>query len=379
MQNALPPLDATYFDGKTARAHAVALHIADGVLHIQGTGVAVSVALRDVQWPERTRHGKRMAQLAAGGLVQCDDGDAWDAWCRASGVGESAVVRAQQSWRWVAAAVVAFLALLVGFQQWGLPLAARGIVAMTPLSVDVSLGEASLKAIDEALMTPTELPQAQQDSIRQAFTQAVSAQPPQRVPPWNLVFRKSKIGPNALALPGGTLLMTDELVQLVDGDTRVLTAVLAHELGHVQQRHGLRMVVQASALGAVAGVVLGDFSTLLAALPALMGQAHYSREAEREADAHALQVLTAAGIPPVVMVTLFDKLKNSRAKDLEKAPGAAHKDASNEKADPKTDDEQAQANARLKQVSQSLSWLGIAFASHPADAERVAYFQGRGR
>ena len=166
---------------------------------------------------------------------------------------------------------------------------------------------------------------------------------------------------------------------LVDGDTRVLTAVLAHELGHVQQRHGLRMVVQASALGAVAGVVLGDFSTLLAALPALMGQAHYSRTAEREADAHALQVLTAARIPPAVMVTLFDKLKASRAVDLEKAQGAAHKDAPNEKADPKTDDEQAQANARVKQVSQSLSWLGIAFASHPADAERVAYFLGKGR
>ena len=359
-----PRLNATYFDGRSAQSHAVELHIADALLHIHGTDVNVKVALRDVQWPERTRYGKRMAQLKAGGLVQCDDGDAWDTWGRASGLGESAVVVWQQSWRWVAAAVVAFVALLVGFQQWGLPLAARGIVAMMPLSVDASLGARSLKAIDDTFMAPTALPPEQQASIRQAFAQALSAQPPERVPAWNLEFRKSKIGPNALALPGGTLLLTDELVELVDGDTRVLTAVLAHELGHVQQRHGLRMVVQASALAAVAGVVLGDFSTLLAALPALMGQAHYSRTAEREADAHAREVLTAAHIPPSVMVTLFDKLKTKRAQDQEKARTEA-------KAGPQ-DSEEA---ARTKRIGTAISWLGIAFASHPADAERVAFFQ----
>ena len=361
-------LNATYFDGKTAQARAVVLHIADGRLHIQGKDVAVTAALREVQWPERTRYGKRMAQLTAGGLVQCDDGDAWDRWCRASGLGESRVVVLQQSWRWVAAAIVAFVALLVGFQQWGLPVAARAIVAMTPLSVDASLGASSLKAIDDTFMAPTALPPEQQANIRQAFAQALSAQAPERVPPWQLVFRKSKIGPNALALPGGTIILTDELVQLVDGDTRVLTAVLAHELGHVQQRHGLRMVVQASALGAVAGVVLGDFSTMLAALPALMGQAHYSREAEREADAHAMEVLTAAHIPPAVMVTLFDKLKAQRAQDREKQNQAA-----------KVDPEGSEGEARAKRLGTALNWLGIAFASHPADAERIAFFQGAER
>ena len=359
-------LSATYFDGKTALAHTVGLQIVDGVLHIRGNDVAASAALRDVQWPERTRHGKRMAQLKAGGLVQCDDGDAWDAWCRASGLGESSVVVLQQSWRWVAAAVVAFVALLVGFQQWGLPVAARAIVAMTPYSVDASLGASSLKAIDDTFMAPSALPPEQQASIRQAFTQALSAQAPERIPEWNLVFRKSKIGPNALALPGGTIMLTDELVQLVDGDTRVLTAVLAHELGHVQQRHGLRMVVQASALGAVAGVVLGDFSTLLAALPALMGQAHYSRTAEREADAHAMDVLTAANIPPAVMVTLFDKLQAQRQQDREK----------DRDKDPTKDPE---VQARAKRVGTAIDWLGIAFASHPADAERVAFFKSASR
>ena len=169
------------------------------------------------------------------------------------------------------------------------------------------------------------------------------------VPPWNLVFRASRIGPNALALPGGTLVMTDELVALVDGNTDVLTAVLAHELGHLQHRHGLRMLVQVTLLGTLTSVLLGDFSTVLAGGAALVGQAHYSRNAEREADAAAVRVLRAARISPAAMVTLFDKMAEKRS------TSAAH-------------------NAQPPDGG-TRDWLGIAFASHPPDAERVRFFQ----
>ncbi|TAH12571.1 MAG: hypothetical protein EAZ11_05250 [Curvibacter sp.] len=195
---------------------------------------------------------------------------------------------------------------------------------------------------------------AEQARITQAFTDAVAHQSTADQRPWKLVFRQSKIGPNALALPGGTILMTDEMVALVNADTQVLTAVLAHELGHVQQRHGLRMLVQATVLGAVGAVVLGDFSTLLAAVPALLGQAHYSREAEREADAHAVKVLKDAGLSPLHMVTLFEALEQERQRKASKATSSAGN------ADGEKD---------------SASWLGIAFASHPSDADRIAYFR----
>lgn len=51
-----------------------------------------------------------------------------------------------------------------------------------------------------------------------------------------------QIGANAFALPDGTLVVTDELVELAgDNDDEVL-AVLAHELGHIHERHGLRLL-----------------------------------------------------------------------------------------------------------------------------------------
>jgi Zn-dependent protease with chaperone function len=143
----------------------------------------------------------------------------------------------------------------------------------------------------------------------------------------------------------------------------VITAVLAHELGHVRHRHGVRLLVQATVLSGLAAVVLGDFSTVLAGVPVLLGQASYSREAEREADAEAVRILRAAGISPEVMVTLFDKLEEEMNKEEMKE---------NAGQDPAGNKGQGERGSR---ASVQDSWLGIAFASHPADADRVRYFR----
>ena len=320
------------------------------MLVMAGAGVHRKVPLREVKWPERTRHGVRIAHFRSGGSVQCSDAQAWDAWRLAGGMVEPLVVRMQQSWRWVLASVVALAVMAVVIQQWGVPAMARMVVASTPLAVDKTLGAGSLRAIDSRLMQPSRLPTERQDKLRKALSQAVSNLPAGSVPAWELVFRKSRIGPNAFALPGGTLVMTDELVDLVDGDEEVLVAVLAHELGHVRHRDGLRMLVQTAALGGLASMVVGDFSTVLAGVPVLLGQASYSRQAEHEADVEAVRIFRAARISPLVMVKLFDRLSASKA--------APSKDADGGKGDAGLQD----------------SWLGIAFASHPADAERIRYF-----
>jgi Zn-dependent protease with chaperone function len=136
------------------------------------------------------------------------------------------------------------------------------------------------------------------------------------------------------------------MVKLVDGDSQVLNAVLAHELGHVQHRDGLRMLVHVTVLGSVSSALLGDFSSVLAAAPILLGQAQYSRQAEHQADVYSVHLLKAAHIPPSVMVKLFEKLAQHQHKDKHEAD-----------EDP------------------SATLLGIAFASHPADSERIAFFR----
>ncbi|HEV7913158.1 MAG TPA: M48 family metallopeptidase [Albitalea sp.] len=349
---AAPQITAHYFDGLSARAHAVRLHVAAGRLHIDGDQLALAVPLQELQWPERTRHGPRVAHLRGGGSLHCADSAAWDRWVRASGRNDPLVVRAQQSWRGALASVLLIVALLSAGYRWGLPWAARAAVAALPASVDAAIGDTAMTAIDEQLMKPTELPAAQQQQIRSAFARAVARLDAGSVPPWKLEFRSSRIGPNAFALPGGTIVMTDQLVRKVDGDEAVLVGVLGHEMGHLRHRHGMRQLAQVGALGAVAGLLVGDFSALLASVPVWLGQAAYSRDAEREADAEAVRVLKAAGLSPLAMVRFFETMARPGAGKAGKTPNDA------------TDGERRDA-----------SWLGIAIASHPADDERMRFFR----
>lgn len=355
-------LAAEYFDGRSARAHAVRLRLDGDVLVVEGDELSRRVPCREVVWPERTRHGVRVAHLRDGASIQCRDSEAWDAWTRSGGRRESLVVKAQQSWRWALVSVVVLVATLVAGYLWGLPWAARKAVAVVPLSVDENIGESALVSIDEHLMAPSQLPADQQARISAAFERAVATLPPGTAPAHHLVFRKSRIGPNAFALPGGTMVMTDELVKLVKGDEAVIVGVLGHELGHVRRRHGMRMLTQVSVLGAVSALVFGDFNGLLAAAPVWLGQASYSRDAEREADEDSVRLMKAAGVSPQAMVRFFELIAAYVPQDEEAKAGEAA-------SAPKP------AAAGDERKRRQASWLGIAIASHPADEERIAFFR----
>ncbi len=328
-------IDAEYFDGRSAHVHRVRLRREGDALVIAGDAVVQHVPLAQLRWPERTRHGVRVAELPGGASLQCADAAAWDAFARHCGAAEGLVVRAQQSWRAVLASLVALVLLVGALYAWGIPAAAHAALGAIPASVDAGVGEVALRSIDEEWMKPSRLPAAEQQRLRDAFEQFLAAQPAGSVPVHRLEFRASRIGPNAFALPGGTIVMTDELVKLVEGDAAVINGVLAHELGHVHHRDGMRMLLQASAVGVLASVLIGDFNSLLTAVPVVLGQSAYSRDAERRADAESMRMMRAAGVSPAVMVAFFEKIAK------------------------------AQGEHRL----------GIAIASHPADAERIRFFQ----
>jgi Zn-dependent protease with chaperone function len=347
-------LPAEYFDGASARARRVELRLADKHLHVDGDGVALRVPSADVQWPERTRHGARVAHLRGGGSVRALDAAAWDAWARAGGIAESAVVKAQQNWRSAAVAVVLLLLLIAAGFQWGVPWLARSVLAALPAAADRAVGDAALRSFDETLLKPSTVPLARQQQLREALARAVARTAPEgRRLRYELRFHtsvkmgtaadaKTRLGANAFALPGGTIVVTDEMLQLLDGRDDVLIGVLGHELGHVRHRHGMRMLVQATLIGSAAAIAWGDFSSVPATAPVLLGQSAYSRDFEREADDEAIALLRANGLSPAVMVELFERLARSRKTEPGRGTGFD---------------------------------LGIALASHPADAERMQRFR----
>lgn len=339
-------LMVSYFDGKTSRAHEVVMWLDQGMLQLSSAQLIRQVALSQVDWAERTRHGARLAHFADGGTVQALDDKAWDSWMHEQGLGTPLAVRAHQSWRWSMLATTVLLMVAALGYWWGLPMAARAIAPMIPSAVSHEMSTATLRAMDDQWLHPSQLAPDEQNRWRGRLMPAlevgrVGHRPAALATPRiTLEFRQARIGPNAFALPDGSIVITDELIELLKDREDVLIGVLGHEAGHVALRHGLRGLTQAGLLSVAGSVAFGDFSGVLAGAPALLGHLAYSRDFEREADEAAIALMRANHLRPSAMAVFFQRLREYRSKRGEFDSG-----------------------------------LGIAFSSHPADAERIARFQ----
>ena len=175
------------------------------------------------------------------------------------------------TWWPLAVLFAVILMLAVAAYTYGIPLASRMILAAVPLSVDRAIGDVFFESMDGTTLAPSRLDTPSQARLRAAFEGAVSRADGGAVWATTLEFRSGDIGPNAFALPGGRIVITDELVSLVGAREDVVVGVLAHEYGHVKARHGVRMVAQSALLRTVTSLLLGDFSALMAAAPAMLG------------------------------------------------------------------------------------------------------------
>jgi len=316
---------ADYFDGQTSRAHPVEATAEAGLLRVQGENVEFAFPLDRIQIAPPAGQARSVVHLPDARELHSAD--------HAALLELSRITASARPERWahllesrlrfaLAALVVSVLIVFAGL-RWGLPAVALLATHTLPAGLDHRIGEEALALMDKVSLSPSKLPAAR----RQALAQKLAVQcRKQACPPYRLLFRDSRLfGANAMALPGGAVVVTDALVNLSRHDEEVL-AVIAHELGHVQHRHSLRLALQSIGAGAILVAITGDIGSatdLGAGLPSLLLQSGYSRDMEREADAYALAWLRTACIPPRRFADLLSRIdKNaSNTSLLDSHPG----------------------------------------------------------
>ena len=224
--------------------------------------------------------------------------------------------RMAASWRLLALGTAACVGLSVLVWLYGVPLAASAITRALPVPWDTQLGTQALQTLDQSWLKPSSLPDERRQQITRDFAALVlKAWPDGSAPTYRLEFRAARqrlkspgpaSGANALALPGGTLVLTDELVAVAEPDA--LLGVLAHELGHIQRRHATRMAVEGALLGTGVAVITGDVTSVLATAPVLLATLSFSRAHELEADCYALTTLQRAGVSTLPLASLLETI-----------------------------------------------------------------------
>lgn len=118
---------------------------------------------------------------------------------------------------------------------------------------------------------------------------------------------------NAFALPGGHIYVLGGLLKTA-ANAEEVAGVLAHEMGHVAHRDGLRRLIQSSGSSFLIGLLFGDVvggGTLIALGQTLVNSA-YSREQESAADAFAAELFLRIGQSPKALGTFLTRLTKTQ-------------------------------------------------------------------
>lgn len=308
--SSLSERDAVLYDGQTAQAHGVSLHLTDSglVIHFQDASPE-ALSFTDLRLGDRGVGGRvtlRHAEKPGWRLVITSGlPSPWLKQLRRAG---RPAPRRVALWGAISVATVAGIGLLALNGD----ALTRALAPLVPGALTEPLGREMAATLGGAPCSGA----AGQQALNK-LTRLLS--PPEGLSGPVAVRVVDKPIVNAMALPGGQVVIFSRLIDEAESADEV-AGVLAHELGHVHHLHSNQAIIRHLGLGMMLQTLGGNMGAL-ADTTLMLG---HSRAGEREADAFAATQLSRAGISTAGMAAFFTRQKGKGAD----APAAEGKSAS---------------------------------------------------
>jgi len=202
------------------------------------------------------------------------------------------------------------IALVIALVVWGFPWAIGVMASLMPVSVERKIGEAVLES-----MAP-KAKRCSDPSIDRMVAMLGEGAP--RNPYTFEVYVVEDQMVNAFAAPGGYVVIYRGLLDKTRRPEEA-AAVLAHEMQHVIQRHSVCGMMRGLSIWVALALVTGNAGDTLIQLAGTLGNLHYQRGDESEADLEGLRMLEGSGMDPKAMVSMLQLLDSVQGD----APSAA--------------------------------------------------------
>ena len=378
-------LQGYWFDGKTSAGFVAELHVNEAglcnIINNANGSLLHQQALTNVKISSRIGNTPRFIYFSAGEKFETSDNTEVDALLKKHRPSRLNTLAHQLESHiyFVMLTLVAVVALSWAGVKYGLPAASKTIAYQLPQSVMNLTATETLKLLDKTHLNPTRLDKTTQERILKHFSPALKENADLHI---RVLFREGgDLGPNAFALPDGSIIFTDAMIKLAQNDDE-LVAVLAHEIGHVKYRHGLRAAIQGSSISFLVTMLTGDMSAIssaLTALPIILTTMSYSRDFEREADQNALEYLDGHKIDRHVFIDLMERVTYETHCDELLVKEQTYHDADKKMTTIRSKEQLA---ARKQQCDQLIakyrdddSMIMDYFSSHPSTQDRLKKFR----
>ena len=213
------------------------------------------------------------------------------------------------------------------FIKWGIPSISKKLSSYVPYEINKSLSNNSLEMLDEYFLKKSKLPNEKKDELLTIFkNEIIPLINKKKNFEYKLGFRswdlEKKSIANALALPNGNIIITDELIRISENKEE-LKAIIFHELAHIQYHHGMQRIIEGSLLAIAVVSIVGDanmLGDLGIGFGSLLINSNYSRNHEQEADIFAFNKMLKNNINPKYFISIMSKIdKNIDVKSEDEA------------------------------------------------------------
>lgn len=288
-------IEGIYLDGKTAKRQGARLEINNDhkITHIHLTEKQQILSFERQYYAIEPRLGNTSREISFEDdqlfvCDHCDEIDKLRSW-------QTSHLSNRNSWLYylennlklICLSTILTVIFLYGIVAFGIPHTARAMAHNVPYFTSERL-VSSLDVLDKTVFKASKLSPQRQQEIRNLVSPYLLNHESVNL---KLVFR-SGMKANALALPNGVIVFTDDFVNLTQSNDELIS-ILFHELGHLKHKHMTQRIIQDAMLTIIVVFLTGDVETfdLLTGLPTLLLDLAYSREFETEADTYALTLL----------------------------------------------------------------------------------------
>jgi len=278
-----------YYDGQTSKIYPVRVQCDKQTVYINGDDLQENVyfPLGDCQLSPALGRTNRSILFPSGAKCETDNFKAIAELEQQKG-GNTAykiIHLLEQKWKLAIGCMAGLIVSVFLFTTYGIPYIAEVVSRKIPVSMMNKLSDDVLMLLDKQLFEPSKTDVLKQKKL---ITEVKSMQAEiNSGRNYTLKFRGGeKIGANAFALPSGTIIITDELINMIE-EEKELTGIILHEIGHIENRHGIRSVLQNTGVFFLISAIAGDMvsiTSVAGSFPTLLVESGYSRKFEKEAD-----------------------------------------------------------------------------------------------
>ena len=141
-----------------------------------------------------------------------------------------------------------------------------------------------MEHLEENFFLSSEIDSKQIETIETLFYEALDDLGLDRKKYLLLFYKSDYLGPKAL--PDGSIILTDGMIEKLISYPDSLLSVLLHEVGHIENNHSIRLIIHSLGVGIIFTYLVGDIQGLTEIVSGSgigLLQSSFSREMEIEA------------------------------------------------------------------------------------------------